>query len=202
MPYDYTNAPPQRDFGLFPDGTIATLSLHIRPGNVGEDGMLTRSEKGDCEMLDLEFVVTDGKYKGRKLWGYWVLAGTTPGHAQAADITRARLRAIIESALGLDPKDESDKARAARTLSLGQFNGICFIGEIGVEKGKPNDKKPGENWPDKNVITKIVTLADKKDWHPVEQPPDFNGGGVAQAAPPSAASLPAAPPIEKPRWAT
>jgi hypothetical protein len=51
MPYDYTDAPPPRDIELIPHGTIATVVLHIRAGNVGEDGKLKRSAKGDCEML-------------------------------------------------------------------------------------------------------------------------------------------------------
>ena len=34
--------------------------------------------------------------------------------------------------------------------------------------------------PDKNVIAAVIT-PDKKDWHPVEQPPPFNGGSGAGA---------------------
>ena len=62
MPFDYTDAPPP-SFDLIPDGTVATVSIHIRPGNVGEDGMLKRSKEGDCEMLDLELTVLDGPYQ-------------------------------------------------------------------------------------------------------------------------------------------
>ena len=35
MPFDYTDAPSV----LIPDGTVATVSIHIRAGNVGEDGL-------------------------------------------------------------------------------------------------------------------------------------------------------------------
>ena len=37
MPFDYTDAPPP-SFELIPDGTVATVSIHIRAGSVGEDG--------------------------------------------------------------------------------------------------------------------------------------------------------------------
>jgi hypothetical protein len=37
MPYDYTDAPPPQ-FDLIPQGTIATVSTHIRPGNAGDGG--------------------------------------------------------------------------------------------------------------------------------------------------------------------
>jgi len=67
MPFDYSDAPPPQ-FELIPHGTIATVVLHIRAGNAGEDGMLKRSKDGSCEMLDCEFAVTDGPFKGRKFW--------------------------------------------------------------------------------------------------------------------------------------
>jgi hypothetical protein len=197
MPYDYTNAPPPRDIELIPHGTIATVFLHILAGNVGEDGMLTRSQKGDCEMLDIELSIIDGPYKGRKIWAYWVLDGITPGHAKAADINRGTIKAILDSALGLKPNDTSPEARSARTRSLRQLEGLTFIAKIGIEKG--NAKADGSgNWPDKNILAVVIT-PDMKEWHPVEQPPPFDGGnsGGATAAAPSGS----APPIARPAWA-
>ena len=47
-------------------------------------------------MLDLEFVVVDGPQVKRKLWDRMVINGVTDGHAKAAEISRGRLRAIIE----------------------------------------------------------------------------------------------------------
>jgi hypothetical protein len=63
MPFDYTDA-----IDLIPEDTVATISMRIRAGGVGEDGLLKRSKDGNCEMLDLEFTVLDGTYKGRKFW--------------------------------------------------------------------------------------------------------------------------------------
>jgi hypothetical protein len=51
---------------LIPHDTVATCVLHIRPGGVGEDGLLKRTSKGDAEMLECEFTVADGTYKGKK----------------------------------------------------------------------------------------------------------------------------------------
>jgi hypothetical protein len=202
-PYDYTEAPPPRDtMELIPRDTIATLVLHIRSGGVGEDGMLTRTSKGDAEMLVCEFTLADGAYKGRKVFENLLLEGTTDGHAEAAKISRSKLRAILDSALGLKPDDISPQARAARTVSLKRFEGMTFPGKVGVEKGGPKKDKTtgeftGENWPDKNVLAAVIT-PDKKDWKPVEQPPPFNGGGSGtQAAPAETAS-----PIVRPGWAS
>jgi hypothetical protein len=196
-PYDYTDAPPPRDPELIPHGTIATLVLHVRPGGVGEDGMLKRTRAGDAEMLDCELVVADGPHAKRRFWERWILNGTTAGQAQAAEIARSVLRAILDSALGLKPGDVSPQARAARTVSLGQFEGMTFMGKIGVEKGRPKNDGTGENWPDKNILAAVIT-PDKKEWHPSEQPPPFDGGGVASSSTPPQS----APPIQRPGWAT
>jgi hypothetical protein len=196
MPYDYTDAPPPQ-FELIPHGTVATVTMHIRAGNVGEDGMLKRSKDGSCEMLDLELAVVDGPYKGRKFWERMILVGTTDGHAKSVEINRGTVKAILDSALGLDPNDKSPQARAARTVSLKQLEGMSFIAKIGVEKGNPKNDGSGENWPDKNILAGVVT-PDKKEWRPIEQPPPFDGGG----APASSAAPASAPPIARPGWAS
>jgi hypothetical protein len=193
MPFDYTDAPPP-SFDLIPDGTIATVSIHIRPGGVGEDGMLKRSKEGDCEMLDLTLTVLDGPYKGRKFWHNLLLVGTTDGQKKMAAGNLGVLKAILDSALGLMPNDVSAEARTARTVSVKAFQGMNFIAKIGEEKGGP--KKEGGNYPDKNVLAGAVTK-DKSGWHAIEQPPPFNDGGGG-AAPTS--SAPAAP-VERPEWA-
>jgi len=191
MPFDYTDAPSQ----LIPDDTIATVSIHIRAGGVGEDGMLKRSANGECEMLDSEFTVLDGSYKDRRFWHNLLLVGTTDGQKQMAASNLGVLKAILDSALGLMPNDVSAEARAARTVSIKWFDGKRFIARIGVEKGGP--KKDGSgNYPDKNVLAGVITK-DKTGWHAVEQPPPFNGGG---GAPSSTSSVPAAP-VERPSWA-
>jgi hypothetical protein len=193
MPFDYTDAPPP-SFDLIPDGTVATVSIHIRPGGVGEDGMLKRSASGECEMLDLELTVLDGAYKGRKFWHNLLLVGTTDGQKKMAAGNLGVLKAILDSALGLMPNDVSAEARTARTVGVKAFEGMNFIAKIGEEKGGP--KKDGGNYPDKNILAGAITR-DKTGWHAIEQPPPFNGGGGG-AAPTS--SAPAAP-VERPEWA-
>jgi hypothetical protein len=195
MPFDYSTAPPPRDLELIPPGTVATCILHLRPGGAGEGGLLKRSKDGGCEMLDCEFTVADGIYKGRKFWEYFVVNGTTAGHTQAIEISHGVLKAVLDSALGFKPDDMSPEARAARTVDYKDFEAKSFIAKIGVEKGKPKSDGSGESWSDKNILAAVVT-PDKKDWHPVEQPPPFNGGGGG--APPSSA----APPITRPEWAS
>jgi hypothetical protein len=193
MPFDYTDAPPP-SFDLIPEGTVATVSMHIRAGNVGEDGMLKRSKDGGCEMLDIEFTVLDGPYKARKFWSNFIVTGTTDGQKKMAAGNLGMLKAILDSALGLMPNDTSAEARAARTVSVKQFQGTNFIAKIGVEVGGPRKDSSG-NYPDKNILAGVITK-DKPGWHAVEQPLPFNGGGGAAPS----AGAPAAP-IERPDWA-
>src|SRR5215831_10587722 len=150
MPFDYTDAPPP-SFELIPDGTVATVSIHIRAGGVGEDGMLKRTKAGDAEMLDLEFTVLDGPYKGRKFWNNLLVVGSTDGQKKMAAGNLGVLKAILDSALGLMPNDVSAEARAARTVSVKRFEGMNFIAKIGEEKGGPKNDGSG-NYPDKNVL--------------------------------------------------
>jgi hypothetical protein len=134
-----------------------------------------------------------------------VLAGIDAGHAQAAEISRGMLRRILESARNIKPDDMSDQARARRTADLKDFDNIVFIVKIGIEKGGLRDDGSGERYADKNIIAAVIT-PDKRDWHPVEQPPPFSGGGAgatASAAMPTTSASPAAPApgVKKPDWA-
>jgi hypothetical protein len=194
MAYDYSQAPPQRETDLIPHGTVAPVALKIRAGGAGEGGLLKRSKSGDCEMLDLEFTVVNGPHVKRKFWENLIVAGTTDGHAKASEVSRGTLRAVIESARGIKPKDVSPEARRARTADLKDFDGLIFMAKIGVEKGKPMNDGSGENWPDKNILASVIT-PDRQDWHPVEKPPAFNGGSGGPTPPPST-------PIAKPAWAS
>lgn len=163
--------------------------------------MLKRSKTGDCEMLDIEFVLVDTEFKRRKFWENWVLENpSTDGQAQMAETNRGRLRQILKSARGITPNDTSPQARAAYTASLRDFDNINFIGKIGIEKGKPKNDGRGENWPDKNILAAIIT-PNRKESHPVTQPPPFNSGGDGGPAP-STPSTPATPVTTKPTWAS
>jgi hypothetical protein len=205
MPFDYSQtADPRDSTAIMPHNTIATAQLRIRPGGVGEDGLLKRSAKGDAEMLDCEFVVVDGPYAKKKFWENFLLEGTTSGQQEMAATNRGRLKKVLESARGIKPGDTSEQARAAYRAALKDFDNIIFIARIGVEKGKAKNDGSSDVWPDKNYLAAAIG-PDHKDWHPVEQPPpSFNGGGTGAASPTAAPteSTPARPaPITPPAWA-
>ncbi len=187
---DFNDAGPQRVFDVIPADTVATLHLTVRPGNAGEDGFLCRAKDGNSEALDCEFTLVDGPFAKRKFWCRFTLAGTTANHATAADISRAKLRAILESARGIQPNDTSDVAKQARQIaSYREFDGLRFIGRIGVEPAK-------DNYPAKNILLEAIT-PDRKDWRAVEQvakQPDTAPKTTAIAKPEPAK-------IARPEWA-
>src|SRR5262245_18749948 len=94
--YDFNDADTQRN--VIPAGTIAIMRMTVLPGSAGEGGWLRRSNDGKSEALDCEFVVLDGSFSKRKFWMLLSVACSTPGHADAAKISAATLRAILESA--------------------------------------------------------------------------------------------------------
>ncbi|KDB03153.1 hypothetical protein U879_13455, partial [Defluviimonas sp. 20V17] len=59
---------------------------------------------------------------------------------------RALIRGILESARGIKASDQSESARAARTIrSLGDLNGLDFVAKVGVEKDRNNPDDAGRN---------------------------------------------------------
>jgi hypothetical protein len=162
MTVDLNEAGGQREFDLIPADTIASLAIKVRGGGAGPDGTLRRSKDGKSEGLDLELTVTDGEYVKRKLWFLLTLQGETEGHKEAGHIAAATLRAIVESARGIRPDDQSEVAKQQRRLnSYLDLDGMCFVGRIGVVPAK-NGYDP------KNKLSSVIT-PDMKAWKKPDQ---------------------------------
>lgn len=168
---DFNSADEQKAMGgLIPNNTQATVHVTVRPGGHGEGGWLKRSRQGDSLALDLEFTVVDGPYAKRKLWELWTVDGTSEGHAKARDISGSRIRALLESANGIRPDDESDHAKARRRIATwGDLDGLRVPVMIYIEKGG-KDEKSGTEYKDKNRISEIIT-PDRRSWVKLEQIP-------------------------------
>jgi len=187
MPIDLNEAGAQREFDLIPADTIATLAIKVRGGGAGADGALTRSKDGRSEGLDLELTVCDGQYVRRKVFTRLTLQGETEGHAEAGRIAGTVLRAIIESARGVRPDDQSESAKQQRRLaSYLELDGMRFIGRIGVE--------PSQNsYAAKNKLASVIT-PEMKAWRQPDQ-----GAAPAQPAKPAQPAAGSGV-IPRPRW--
>ena len=116
--FDFNDAGEQRSFDVIPANTICTLQMTVRPGGAGDGGWLTRAQPmATAKASTANSWSSTGQYAKRKLWQRYTLHGTTPKHAEAGEISRNTLRAILESARGIRPDDKSEAAQAARKLA-------------------------------------------------------------------------------------
>lgn len=162
------DAPEQKKFGeMIPDGTFVKMTMSIRAGDVNisgsdpmDEGLFKASQSSDAIMLDLEFTVLEpAEYVHRKLWENWVVAGGSlddKGVSKGWNMTKARIRAVLESATATSPKDMTPQAKANRMLQgFKQLDGCPFYAKLTVQEG--NDKPGGGTYAPKNVIDYIVT---------------------------------------------
>jgi hypothetical protein len=188
MTIDLNEAGGQREFDLIPADTIVPLAIKVRGGGAGPDGALRRSKDGRSEGLDLELTVTDGEYVKRKLWVLLTLQGETEGHKDAGHIASTVLRAIIESARGIRPDDQSEAAKQQRRLSSYlELDGLRFVGRVGVEPAK-------NGYDAKNKLASVVT-PDMKAWKKSGQ-----SAAPAPAVKPSQSPSGGGGVIPRPQW--
>ncbi len=166
--FDMNDAEPQKTGELIPDGTFAKVTMLIRPGGIdGEseiDHGLLKAPKdptSDVRMLDCEFTVVEGPHAKRKFWQMFTVQGgkvDENGVSIAWKISKSTFRAMIDSALGLDPQDMSEAAKQKRILrGLFDLSGITFIAKIKIEPSE--DTRYG----DQNRLDRVV-LPTEKEW--------------------------------------
>jgi len=126
MSFDMNDAEPQKSGELIPDGTFAKITMTIRPGGTDgqseiDRGLLKASNTpgSDVLMVDAEFTVAEGPHVRRKFWQMFTVSGgkvDEHGVSIGWKISKGSFRAMIDSALGLDPSDMSDATKAKRIL--------------------------------------------------------------------------------------
>ncbi len=196
--YDLNDVEPQRSGELIPDGTFAKVTMVIRPGGVDgqtdlDKGLLKASNApgSDVLSLDCEFTVVEGPHARRKFWQLFTVSGgkvDEKGVSIGWNISKRVFRAMVDSALGLDPEDMSDDAKQKRQLrGLADLNGITFVAKIMVEPN--NDPR----YADQNKLDRAV-LPNEKEWRAV-----MNGEDVPPS-PSRKRTQTAAPGPQQPAW--
>lgn len=131
---------------IIPDGVFSRLKLTIRPGGTNgavpmDAKLLKSSERSDALMLNCELTLLDGPHARRKFWQNFTVAGgkrDEKGESIGWNISKSSFRAMIDSAVGLDPRDDTPVARDKRKLEgLRQLDGIVFAARIMVEPESP-----------------------------------------------------------------
>jgi hypothetical protein len=194
------------DFELIPNDTIVDVVMTVRPGHVGDGGWLTQGKPtlksiSGWHWLDCEFVIIGGELDKRKFWQLFMVVNPQPaeGYAESAEktanITRSNFRAMLESARGIRPDDETPAGQQARQIdNYSDLNGLQFKVKMGVEKGT-------DGYNDKNKIKCIIT-PDMEGYGaaPVQAPAGMQT--VGQAADAVVAQATAAQASNVPAWAT
>lgn len=150
---DFNDAEAQAGFDLIPKGTLVKVHLTIKPGGFDEPsqgwtgGWATLSDQTGSVYLNAEFVVLDGPYVKRKLWS--LIGLYSPKGDEWTNMGRSFIRAMLNSARGIDPKDVSPQAQAARRIAhFGELDGLEFVGRVDIEQDSRGD--------DKNTIRQAV----------------------------------------------
>jgi hypothetical protein len=149
---DFNDAEPQQEYSLIPANTIAKARLVIKPGNDFSDSHLTRSKNGDSAYLNCEFIILEGQYAKRKVFDKIGIKGSD----QWVNMGKSRIRALIESAKNINPKDVSPAAASARNInSYDELNGLDVVIKIGIESDRNGV------YPDKNKVASVITPDNK-----------------------------------------
>ncbi|GHU13155.1 hypothetical protein FACS189449_08140 [Alphaproteobacteria bacterium] len=145
---DFNTAELQTEFGLIPAGTIAKAILVVKPGSDFFDPFLTRSKNSDSAYLDCEFIILEGQYAKKRIFDKIGVEGSEAW----INMGKTRIRALLESAKNVNPKDMSENAMAARRInSFGELDGLEVVIKIGIESDK------GGVYKDKNKVVSIIT---------------------------------------------
>ncbi len=104
--------------------------------------------------MNCEFVVLDGPYAKRKMWS--LIGLHSPKGPEWANMGRAFVKGILNSARGLHPQDNTPEAQQARRIQgFADLDGIEFVAKVEMDKDQYGD--------DKNVVKTAIT-PDHKDY--------------------------------------
>ena len=148
------------DFELIPDKTIAYAVMQLQGGDTeipefGRGNFFLKSQHSKAKWLPLEFTIIGGDYDGRKVWHRLFVDGDKLNEKNvpvAKDIGLKLMRAIIESARGIDSNDMSPEAQEKRKINgIDDLRGMQLCIKIGIEKGT-------NGYADKNRLIAPLTV--------------------------------------------
>lgn len=198
---DFNDAEEQREFALIPPRTLAKVIMSIRPGGYDDPsqgwtgGYATRSDKTGAVYLNAKFTILEGPFAKRVVFG--LIGLYSPKGPDWTNMGRSFLRAILNSARGIHPSDQSPTAQNARRIrGFADLDGVEFVARIDVEKDQNGD--------DKNVV-KAAIQPDSKEYAALMGAVSRSAvptGGFSSSAPTTQAVPVSAPAVStRPAWA-
>jgi hypothetical protein len=151
MPINYADADDQR-VNIIPAGTYK-LKAEVAIGNYGADNTLMLARNGRSMHVQMICTVVADvaggeEYAGRKVWEYFTveldetvqppLPTKELGRLRrAVRIGRSKIKAIINSARGLNPDDKSEATEAKRAINTHEdLTGMIFWAELKEEPAR------------------------------------------------------------------
>ncbi len=139
MSMDFNNSENQSSFDLIPNNTLAKVRMSIKPGGYDDPsqgwvgGYATKNDATGSVYLSCEFVILEGEYAKRKVWG--IIGLHSNKGAEWGNMGRSFIKAILNSARGVSENDNSPAAQNARRISgFADLDGIEFVAKITTKK--------------------------------------------------------------------
>ncbi|NBV07199.1 MAG: hypothetical protein EBS06_08225 [Proteobacteria bacterium] len=190
MSIDFNNSENQSNFDLIPNGTLAKVRMSIKPGGYDDQnqgwagGYATRNEATGSIYLSCEFVILEGEYAKRKVWG--ILGLHSNKGPEWGNMGRSFIKAILNSARGFSESDNSAAAQSARKINgIGDLDGIEFVAKITTKKDQNEELR--------NEIRFAIT-PDNKDYKAIM-------GSIAVPMAKTSVNQAPAPAANRPAWA-
>ena len=190
MSIDFNNSENQSNFDLIPNGTLAKVRMSIKPGGYDDQnqgwvgGYATRNEATGSIYLSCEFVILEGEYAKRKVWG--ILGLHSNKGPEWGNMGRSFIKAILNSARGFSESDNSPAAQSARKINgIGDLDGIEFVAKITTKKDQNEELR--------NEIRFAIT-PDNKDYKAII-------GSIAVPMAKTSVNQAPAPAANRPAWA-
>ena len=190
MSIDFNNSENQSNFDLIPNGTLAKVRMSIKPGGYDDQnqgwvgGYATRNEATGSIYLSCEFVILEGEYAKRKVWG--ILGLHSNKGPEWGNMGRSFIKAILNSARGFSESDNSSAAQSARKINgIGDLDGIEFVAKITTKKDQNEELR--------NEIRFAIT-PDNKDYKAIM-------GSIAAPMAKTSVNQAPAPAANRPAWA-
>ena len=167
----------KKKIDLIPDKTMGAMKIHLvdpsdgdKPERIvpGVPYLNLSKRDGQTQYLVLNFELLNGEHKGRRFFDNFTVS--TPNlENPARNITMKFLRSIIESALGINPNDDSPEAMAKRDMSAhkdwGFLHGIQFVGAVKVQKGNKKNDGSNDSWDDSNKLSYALTAKNGDEYY-------------------------------------
>ncbi|MBU6339298.1 MAG: hypothetical protein KGQ36_04910 [Rickettsiales bacterium] len=192
MSMDFNNSENQSSFDAIPNNTLAKVRMSIKPGGYDDQsqgwvgGYATKNDATGSVYLSCEFVILEGEYARRKVWG--IIGLYSNKGAEWGNMGRSFIKAILNSARGVSENDNSPAAQNARRINgFADLDGIEFLAKITAKKDQNEELR--------NEIRFAIT-PDHKDYKSLM---GVIAPAVKTQTSPAAAAAPAA--NNRPSWA-